>query len=273
MPCDSLMFMPPTTQTDSLHQCTENQLFSSVYTNFNSFIPNSYKFSLVSTLLYRAHAICSGWRQIDTEFVQIRTFMTRNGFPALLVDKIIAKFLNKVHSRTAPEQESTTDKFTLVLPYLGSCTNQIEKRIKQSLKQHLPEVHLRVVYRASTRLRSMFSFKDKIPSYFQSNVVYKYKCGRCNSTYVGETVRHAKSRFCEHMGVSHLTGKQMARIVPSAVNQHTAVCKHPVKYTDFKILCKDNVGGTSRQIKETLFIRKENPDLNDRRASVTLNLF
>ena len=104
-------------------------------------------------------------------------------------------------------------------------------------------------------------------------MVYKYNCGTCNSTYVGETARHAKSRFCEHMGVSHLTGKQMTRIVPSAVNQHTAVCKHPVKYTDFKILCKDNVGGTSRQIKETLFIRKENPDLNDRRASVTLNLF
>jgi len=180
--------------------------------------------------------------------------------------------LNNVHSAKRVPDESNK-KYTLVLPFLGSYTAKVERKIKQSFKQHLPEVHINFVYRASARLRSMFAFKDKLPHYLQSSVVYKFKCGGCNSTYIGETVRHTKKRFYEHMMKSPLTEKRVSRVVPSAVNQHAAVCSSEVKYSDFEILCKDTVGGISRQIKETLFIHKDKPNLNDRKGSVPLVLF
>ena len=37
-----------------------------------------------------------------------------------------------------------------------------------------------------------------------SGVVYKYTCGRCNSSYHGETDRHLKVRSGEHIGISTL---------------------------------------------------------------------
>ena len=33
----------------------------------------------------------------------------------------------------------------------------------------------------------MFIFKYRVPYYLLSGVVYGYPCGRCNSTYYGET--------------------------------------------------------------------------------------
>ena len=33
-------------------------------------------------------------------------------------------------------------------------------------------------------------------------------CGGCNATYYGKTQRHFKARICEHLGISHLSGKK-----------------------------------------------------------------
>ena len=33
-----------------------------------------------------------------------------------------------------------------------------------------------------------------------SNIIYKYSCSQCQSTYIGETQRHLISRICEHKG-------------------------------------------------------------------------
>jgi hypothetical protein len=247
--------------------------FSGVYTHYDSYIPMNYKSSLVSTLLHRAFAICSDWKHIHAEFNCTRSIMLKNGYPAQLLDRVIAIFLNRIHEPACTTQKDNDEKIVIVLPFLGAYTKRVEKKIKQSLQQHLPNVGINFIYRASTRLRSLFSFKDKIPSYLHSGVVYKYTCNRCNSVYIGETTRHIKTRFFEHMGKSALTGKSMARIVPSAVHDHNKKCKSEVKYSDFQILCKDSSNEHSLQIKETLFIHRDKPQLNDRKGSVPLKLF
>ena len=55
--------------------------FSSIYKNFDRFIPMSYKTGLVYTLLYRSYMICTNWQQIDNEFTKIHSFMLKNGYP------------------------------------------------------------------------------------------------------------------------------------------------------------------------------------------------
>ena len=199
-----------------------------------------------------------------------------NGFPAQLLDRTTERFLNSVHNRPnkqTDQQRKDEKALTVFLPYLGMYTNRLEKKIKQTLKQHLPSIRVTFTFRASTRLQTMFSFKDKIPNYLHANIVYKYTCGRCNSTYIGETTRHAKTRFCEHMGKSALTGKPMLRVVPSAINEHNQTCNSVIKLTDFTVLCKDASSEHALQIKETLLIHRDKPSLNDRQGSVPLNLF
>ena len=248
--------------------------FSGVYTNFSSFIPMTYKISLVSTLLHRAYTICSSWKQIDSEIKQIKTLMRRNGFPLDQIDRTVSRHLNKIHNGPKEKHDETEVKKVLIcLPYLGAFSKRLQSRIQKTVGQNLPSVHINFVFRSSSRLRTLFSFKDKIPLYLHSNLVYKFKCSRCNSTYVGETARHSIARFSEHLGKSALTGMSMKRIVPSAVNEHTAKCKHDATSEDFKILCKDSLGKTSLRVKESLFIHRDNPNLNDRKSSVPLVLF
>ena len=54
----------------------------------------------------------------------------------------------------------------------------------------------------------MFRFKDRVPYDLVSCVVYEYICGRCNSSYYGQTETHLKVRSSEHVGISPLTFKK-----------------------------------------------------------------
>ena len=48
--------------------------------------------------------------------------------------------------------------------------------------------------KASTATSHVFRFKDKVPLCLRSNIVYKFACGGCNTTYYGEICRHYKVR-------------------------------------------------------------------------------
>ena len=53
----------------------------------------------------------------------------------------------------------------------------------------------------TTKTKSVLpSLKPAVPKMLQSNVVYKIDCPGCNSSYVGQTVRHLQRRFQEHIG-------------------------------------------------------------------------
>ena len=72
--------------------------FSGVYTNFSSYIPMTYKLSLVSTLLHRAYTICGNWVQIHSEISQIKSVMRRNGYPLEKINSSVKNFLNGIHT-------------------------------------------------------------------------------------------------------------------------------------------------------------------------------
>ena len=160
-----------------------------------------------------------------------------------------------------------------MLPFLGSSTKHLEKTIKQTIRNCLPDLQCRFIYRASTRMSTMFQFKDRIPDYMKSGIVYKYKCSGCNSTYIGETIRHAKRRFHEHLGLSALSGKSMKTPVPSAISDHSAKCQTKPQYKNFKILCSNTNNEALLRIKESLFIHRDKPNLNIQGQSIKLNLF
>ena len=94
-----------------------------------------------------------------------------------------------------------------------------------------------------------------------SEVVYKYTCGRCNSTYYGETDRHLKIRSGEHIGKSPLTFKKTKPPKESTIHNHLLNCYKISSFEKFTILADGNKKFVL-EIKESLLIKIDRPMLN-----------
>lgn len=249
--------------------------FSGVYTNYSSFLPEIYKSGLIRTLLFRLYTICSDWQLIHQEIEHLRTVMRRNAYPDRLIDSVIHRFLAYLFApKDRPDLRAKDCKtFQIYLPFLGSVSSRTEKAITKAFQQFIPNCRIRIITTATTRLRTLFSFKDKIPKYLSSRVVYKFTCGNCKATYIGKTKRHSKTRYCEHFGISDLTGKTVKTIKQSAISDHRKTCHSRINFDAFTTLGRDNNNNWHLLLKESLFIQRDNPVLNAQVASVPLKLF
>ena len=99
-------------------------------------------------------------------------------------------------------------------------------------------------------------------------LVYKFSCGRCNTTYYGKTCRHLNIRVGEHSSVSALTGKKLKAKTITAIKDHILFCDHVVSLEDFKILVSINLE-FHLKVKGSPLIAREKPELNRNEKSVT----
>ncbi|XP_057305452.1 uncharacterized protein LOC130642384 [Hydractinia symbiolongicarpus] len=246
--------------------------FSGVYTHFDSFIPESYKFGLIYTLLHRCFKICSSWSIFHHEVIRIKDIFIRNGYPELFIGKVIKHFFSI--SRKTKEVTHTAEKknILIVLPFLGKTSLQTRTKLEKLFKSTLHCCKLSVVFRTHTRLSNFFRFKDLLPKELKSGVIYKYKCSGCNATYIGETSRHLKVRASEHLGVSPLTGKKSTSSNCTAIKDHLKACHTTSSLDDFSILSRGN-NRYLLEIKESLFIMRDSPQLNNNIRSAPLYLY
>ena len=70
--------------------------FSGVYTNFKSFIPETYKIGLIKSLLFRCFGLRSDFIKFHNEIDKLKHILYKNSYPRDLVDKCIKEFLDKV---------------------------------------------------------------------------------------------------------------------------------------------------------------------------------
>ena len=59
-------------------------------------------------------------------------------------------------------------------------------------------INIKLVYN-SFKIKNYFSYKDPFPDDLKSFLVYKFTCGSCSSSYIGETCCHFKTRVEEHI--------------------------------------------------------------------------
>ena len=198
--------------------------------------------------------------------------MRKNSYPDRLLDSVIHRFLSGIFVAKVTETTDEREIFQLHLPYLGKLTTRTEHAVRKLFQQYIPNCKVRITTKATVRLSSLFSFKDKVPRYLSSGVIYKFTCGTCNGTYIGKSKRHQKTRFCEHLGISALTEKPSKSARPSAITDHKKFCKSVNSLSSFTV-----IGGDSNNwhllLKESLFIQKYNPPLNANIQSVPLKLF
>ena len=139
------------------------------------------------------------------------------------------------------------------------------------MKNKLPHCNFWIVFQSKCKLINFFTFKDKIPIFLRSGIVYKFKCGGYNATYYGKTKRHFKVRMCEHLGVSALTGKRVKGDNNSAIKEHHLFSNHSSGFDDFSILATNN-NDFKVTLMESLLINRDHPPLNKSRHSLPLEL-
>ena len=94
--------------------------------------------------------------------------------------------------------------------------------------------------------------KDKDPMGNQSGAIYRYQCGDlgCDDEYIGETSRTFGERYKEHLKA------------PSAIHHHSIQTGHPTNQNNFQIVGREG-HNLARNIKESIYIRVNNPSLNN----------
>ena len=107
---------------------------------------------------------------------------------------------------------------------------------------------------------------ESIP-FCKVKVIFKYLL-----YYIEKTKRHFKKQVSEHMRTSALKCKVLKGQQSIAVTDHILNCDHVVKSDDFNLMTRDN-SDYFLQIKESLFIGRDDPSLNMTIKSVPLNRF
>ena len=101
--------------------------------------------------------------------------------------------------------------------------------------------------------------KDTDPKDSKSGLIYSYKCPQldCNEEYIGERGRILGERRREHL-------KQ-----PLPIHRHYQALGHPID-DNFNIIGREDQG-QARTIKESIYIRVNNPTLNQNIGKYNLN--
>ena len=206
------------------------------------------------------------------EVVQFKKIFLKNGYSSTFIENCIRKFLNKIFVKKVVKDTVPKRSYDIILPYLGPLSNKVHRRIKNIFQTVLPAGQIKILFKTTSRLSHMFRFKDMVSPDLKSHVIYEFKCSTCTSGYIGETRVHFKTRNCQHLGISPFTEKPLSSCVNTAVTEHIKhnQCKSNLK--DFKIIGTEQ-DYYKRLIKESLFIKLRDYDLNKQHTSTTLYLF
>ena len=188
-----------------------------------------------------------------------------------MFDRLVHRFLNKIFEPKPPIHTVPKKVVYFCLPFTGSLSLQIRTQINRLCNAAYPHLNIRFIFRSSKRISSFFPFKDKVPTFLRSGVVYLFKCRCCSALYVGQTMRHLHTRVSEHLGLTPITGQPSSSPVMSSIFSHLNTTGHSADFDDFEILssCSDNC---ELLIHESLLISKLKPSLNVQGSSILLNL-
>ena len=141
--------------------------------------------------------------------------------------------------------QGVQSKGHIVIPYTqGLC---------ESIKKICGRYGIQTHFKGGTTIKNLLvSPKDKDPMVNQSSAIYWYQCGDlgCDDEYIGETSRTFGERYKEHLKA------------PSAIHHHSIITGHTTNHNNFQIIWWEG-HNLARNIKESIYIRVNNPSLNN----------
>ena len=180
--------------------------------------------------------------------------------------------INKLVIKRA--QVTTVQKKTLILSpsYLEDVSLQTRTKLTKSFKGNFNCCKLQIVFINQRRLANVFRFKDRLPFDWVSTVVYKYTCGKCNSSYFRETDRHLKVRSAEYIRISLFIFRKFKSSEKSAIRDHLLYCNNIPFLDEFTILAYGH-HTYNLEIKKSLLIKRGIAVLNKNISSAKLFVF
>ena len=218
--------------------------------NYHSLAPEIYKRSVVCGMVHRIIRACSSWESIHKSLAKAKVILENNQYPASYNDPIIAKCIKSIvvakdKEAEEPEEIEKAEEKMVFLQYRGKVT----EKFKYSLKSM--ELPIKVILTLRKLKTVLPSLKPAVEKSFKSGIVYQITCPRCNSRYVGQSVRHLLTRIKEHARTSTPVGSHF-----QSCNNNTISIDNDVEILD--------ISNSQRQllVKEALFINSIKPSLN-----------
>ena len=232
--------------------------FTGQYTRWDSSCSRQQNKNLVKCLANRAKKICSPNR-LEEELDQIRKILTNNGYPLIVINKIIDQAL-------LPRQPVFGPKpcpVYLTLPWKGDRPSEtLKQRVQHAAQSVYWSVAVKVCFTSKPMFRS--SHKDCLPSHLLSNVIYHFQCP-CGSGYVGKTTQRLETRIQQHVPASLINprnNKQPA-CSDSSIGRHllsNRECLDQYSKECFTIIKKAR-NDAVLHVLEPIFIKKLKPAL------------
>ena len=242
--------------------------FTGLGLRYDSFVPKSYKHNLITCLLGRSHRICNSYNAFMTEVNQLRLYFSGNFFPEKVFDRLSEKFINNIGQGKKTITSVPKKPIYVKFPFIGKDSYSLRRKLNSLIGRFYPQLSPFIIFQNYRTIGSFFKIKDKLPPLLASSVIYKYSCGQCSSTYIGETVKQLKVRICQHRGLSFRTNQRLATMMHSSIRDHAVGSDHPITDSNFKIL--DSCPKSKLKTLESIYIHSHNPSLNDQSTSKPL---
>ena len=155
-----------------------------------------------------------------------------------------------------PEKEPSKDKSSV-----GHIVIQYTQGLGESIKKICGKYGIQAHFKGNRTLKQLLvKPKDQDPMDKKSGAIYMYQCGElaCNEEYIGQTSRTLGERYREHL-------KE-----PSPIHAHSTQTVHNTTPDNFNIIGRED-HGLARTIKESIYIRVNNPTLNRNIGKYSLN--
>ena len=246
--------------------------FSSVFKNFESFIPDMHKRGLIETFLHRSFRLCSSYENFHQQIETLKSIFKHNNYPQNFVNQCMKKCLNKLFVKEDLNLMVPKRELIFVLAYLCKLSLDLRRRLRRTIERDLPYCKLKIIFRSKCRLNTLFRYKDPLKKKFRSGMIYRYTCSNFKVTFHGKTFCHFYTRAAEHMGISNLTGKRLKNVKTSAISDHLLQCNCAINFDDFSILATD-CNKFKLHLRECLLIKRDKPILNRTIKSFPLELY
>ena len=116
--------------------------------------------------------LCCDWNRFHSEVSFLKKTFRKNKFPTNFIEKVIREFLNKIFEDKIIYAHVPKKEIFMSLPFLGHESFLIKKRLNKLFAIYYPQCKLNLVFKCNYRLRNCFTFKDKIPKYIRSHLLY-----------------------------------------------------------------------------------------------------
>jgi hypothetical protein len=227
--------------------------YTSLILNYEAIAPVKYKEHVIKGMVHRIYNASSSWKIFHNGIEKAKLIWSKNNYPEFFTHKVVNSTLNKIINKNSKERvddkvkNSTEEqiKHLFVIEYRGKITDDYINEVRKA------GAHIKTVVTMRKTLSLLPTLKAPISKEMESNVIYKFECSRCQSTYVGKTQRHLKVRIQEHKNRKNLV-----------LNKHVDECKSSISLENFTIIDRSNKNNNFLLTIEALHIRNGKPKLN-----------